>query len=370
MKILIDARLYGLENAGLGRYLNNLVDNLISVDQNNEYVILLRKKYFKSLNLPTNWKKVLTDFRHYGFCEQILLPFIIKKEKPDLVHFPHFNVPVFYSGPFVVTIHDLLMHNQKGIEATTLSPLLYFIKRLAYNHVFKCAVNKSSKIITPSRWVKDQIVKTYKINPDKVIVSYEGLDKNIEARGKALVNGKYFVYSGNAYPHKNLERLVKATLLLNNHVNQKIFLAIASARNVFTQRLEKLIKKLDAAEYVKLLGFVPDEDLGLLYKNSIAFVSASISEGFGLPGLEAMNAGTLLLASNIEVYKEIYNGQAIYFNPLDFSAIEKAMENAINLSPEERKLRIEEAGNFVKKYSWEKMAKETLKVYQNNISEW
>ena len=174
MRILIDARLYGLENAGLGRYINNLVGKLSELDSKNEYVILLRKKYFDSLKLPGNWKKVLVEFRHYSFSEQLFLPLLINKEYPDIVHFPHFNIPIFYRGKFVVTIHDLLMHKQKGMDATTLSMFNYIIKRLGYRFVFDMAIRNSSYIVVPSNTVKDELVRVYKGVVEKINVIYEG----------------------------------------------------------------------------------------------------------------------------------------------------------------------------------------------------
>ena len=167
---------------------------------------------------------------------------------------------------------------------------------------------------------------------------------------------KYFVYAGNAYPHKNLDRLMEAAKAA------EVDLYIASSRNVFTERL---LKKKN--EYVKLLGFVPDEKLKELYKNSVAFVFPSLSEGFGLPGIEAMEAGTLVLASDIPVFREVYKDAVIYFNPYDFSSIEKAMQNALALVDDERKSKISYAQKFVTRYSWEKMAKETLKVYEKSV---
>jgi len=175
MKIVIDARLYGLENAGLGRYVINLISQLQKLDNNNEYIALLRKKYFNRLNFPSNWKKVLADINHYSFKEQLKLPKIIRSLEPDLVHFPHFNVPVFYRGRYLVTIHDLLMHKQRGLEATTLTPSRYYIKRLGYKYVFANAVKNAVKIIVPSQAVKDEVSYYYKLNPDKVIVTYEGI---------------------------------------------------------------------------------------------------------------------------------------------------------------------------------------------------
>lgn len=180
---------------------------------------------------------------------------------------------------------------------------------------------------------------------------------------------KYFIYTGNAYPHKNLNRLIEGVILLNKSQDEPVTLKIASSRNVFTKRLEKEIKNQGAEKYVELLGYVPDERLTELYKNSVAFVFPSLSEGFGLPGIEAMEAGTLILASDIPVFKEIYKDSAIYFNPLDFTSIEKVMENVLGMEEEERKEKIAFAQKFVKRYSWTQMAKETLKVYRHVISE-
>lgn len=369
MKILIDGRLYGLENAGLGRYLINLVAELAKIDTKDEFVILLRKKYFDSLTLPKNWKKVLADFRHYSFIEQAVLPGIINKEKPDIIHFPHFNIPVFYKGKFIVTIHDMLMHEFAGLSASTLPGPVYFLKQLVYKFVFRKAVFGSAKIIVPSNAVKESLKKYYKIGDLKIETIYEGFDEKINTGIGKKIGNPYFVYTGNAYPHKNLARLVEAIVMLNKNRNEKILLVIASARNVFIKRLEKMIAKLKANEFVKLLGFVPDSELGSLYKNSLGFVFPSLSEGFGLPGLEAMSSGTLLLASEIPVFKEIYGQSAIYFNPFDFSSIEKAMENVIEMGETQRRDKILDSQKFSKRYSWAKMAGETLKIYENTFKE-
>jgi glycosyltransferase involved in cell wall biosynthesis len=174
MRILIDGRLYGLENAGLGRYLMNLVTELCKLDHKNNYVLLLRRKYFESLELPDNWKKVLADFRHYSFAEQSRLPALIKKENPDITHFPHFNVPLLYLGKNVVTIHDMLMHEFNGLSATTLPVPLYFFKQLIYKFVFATAIYRATKIIVPSKSVKNDLLSRYKIDSEKVDVIYEG----------------------------------------------------------------------------------------------------------------------------------------------------------------------------------------------------
>lgn len=178
----------------------------------------------------------------------------------------------------------------------------------------------------------------------------------------------YFLYVGNAYPHKNLKRLIEAMVNLNKKVKENIELYIVSSRNVFTKRLEKLTAELKAEEYIKLLGFVPDEKLKDLYRKSLAFIFPSISEGFGLPGLEAMNAQTLVACSEIPVFKEIYKDVPIYFNPFDVNSISDSMKLVLDMDPEAREKRIEKGLSLAKTYSWSKMAKETLDVYKSCFS--
>ena len=173
MNILIDARLYGPKDTGIGRYTQKLVENLVKIDSRNNYIIFLRKNDFSDLNFPKNWTKVLTDFKHYSFAEQFKLPILLWKYKADIVHFPHFNVPLFYFRKYIVTIHDLIMHKFIGGEATTRPFPIYQIWRLGYHIAFIKAIYGSIKVIAPSNAVKDEIVDFYKINPKKVEVTYE-----------------------------------------------------------------------------------------------------------------------------------------------------------------------------------------------------
>lgn len=377
MKILIDARMYGLENSGIGRYLINLTKELINRKTEDQFVILLRKKYFDQLKFPKGWKKVLAEFSHYSLAEQIMLPLIIFKEKPDLVHFPHFNVPFLTNSKFIVTVHDMTMHKQ-GVNATNLPLPLYFLKRFPYKLIFNHAVIRALKVITPSEAVKSEVIDYYKVNPVKIAVIYEGMNsgsfasregsREMEILAKyGLVNKNYFFYVGNAYPHKNLETVVRAVIDININKNTPCMFVIAGSRDIFTERLNRQIAKNRASGYVKLLGFVKDEELGVIYKYSLGFIYPSLAEGFGLQGLEAIASGTILLASNIPVFREIYGSHAFYFNPEDVSSVSSTMFSVLSIKGEDKYKYLSTAQEFIKKYSWQKMAKETLDVYNSLI---
>ncbi len=368
MRIAIDGRLYGLENAGLGRYLINLIQEISALDNRNEYFLILKKRYFNELVLPANWTKVLADIPHYSFSEQIEIPKLLSRLSPDLVHFPHMNVPRFYKGKFIVTVHDLLMQKHRGSAATTLPFYTYFPKLIASKYIFNHAVKNATKILVPSFAVKSEVQTYFKISDSKIKVTYEGVDKkfntttSLNILNKYNIKNDYFLYVGNAYPHKNLERTIKAIKETNSH------LIIVTPRNIFSKKLSVQITKLNANKNVHVIGFVEDSDLVSLYKNSLGFIYPSLSEGFGLPGLEAMKSETLLLASEIPVFKEIYKDAPLYFDPYSVDSIKETIIKTKNLPESQRKLKTDLGLKKVSKYSWKSMAQQTLDTYKEVLS--
>ena len=373
MKITIDARLYGLENAGLGRYVMNLIDELTKIDSKNKYILLLRKKYFVSLSFPANFQKVLADYHHYTFKEQIFLPFLLYRYWPDVVHFPHFNVPLLYLRKYIVTLHDLIMHKFEKEETTTLPKLLYIIKRIGYKIVFSLVVRRAYKIIVPSQFVKNDVYKNYSdINIGKIICTYEGFTDKYSPNNisdytltKYKVKKPYIVYYGNVYPHKNLNILLEAIKEANDK-DIRINLFLSTPKNVFAEKLFSLIRKYKLNDYVTFPGFVEDDELSVILKSSLSFVYPSLLEGFGLQGIEAMGSGTLLLASDIEVFREIYKDKAIYFDPLNKLSLIAAIKKVLNMEEKERDEWVRQGLLLAKSYSWAKMAKETLSVYEES----
>lgn len=380
MRIGIDARFYGPVGKGLGRYTQKLIENLEKISaggglasgEDHQYFIFLKKDNFDDYKPKNkNFKKILANYRWYTFGEQLKFPRLLNKYKLDLVHFPHFNVPLFYFGRFVVTIHDLILIHFPTRRNSTLSPFLYWLKFLAYKIVIKSAIYRSKKVIAVSEFTKKDILKIYKkIVGDKIVVTYEACDdycmlspnKDREILSRYGIIEPYLIYVGNVYPHKNPERLVLAFKILEES-GKKINLVFVGGEDYFYLRLKKFIAERQVNN-VLFAGFVPDHELDVIFHNALAYVRPSLYEGFELPPLEAMAKGVPVLSSSHACALEILGDSALYFNPEDVHDIVRAVELIISDKPMRQNL-IERGYNQVKKYNWKIMARETLKIYEN-----
>ena len=379
LRIGIDARFAGPEGTGLGKYTEELILNLAMLDKKNEYPIFLRSKNWNFFKIPKNFNKVLADIKWYSKDEQLKLSGIFSKEKLDLLHVPHFNVPILYRGKFIATITDLIHHQFSEQSASTKNFLMFKIKRTAYKTIIYSAVRRAAKIIVPSNFVKKQVISAFKINPEKIIVTYEAAEeeyfgqlKNSKLKTQNLlkmlkIKSPYIIYVGNAYPHKNLERLLDAfKILISHHSTLIANLVIVCPRDVFSERLNAEIAKRDLESQVALCGYLESKDLKLLFDYAKAYVFPSLSEGFGIPGLNAMAANIPVVCSDIPTLQEIYQDAALYFDPGNSGDIADKIKKIL----EDQKTRttlVKKGIKQVRKYSWQKMARETLDVYESTF---
>ncbi|MBU1292128.1 glycosyltransferase family 4 protein [Patescibacteria group bacterium] len=383
IRIGIDARFYGPKQKGLGRYVQKLVENLEKVDirairwpnafghriAEYRFIIFLRRENWNEYQPSnSNFKKVLADYPWYSLQEQFFMPFKIRQQKVDLMHFPHFNVPIFYNQPFVITIHDLILKKFPTRRASTLGPIRYWLKNLAYDSVIKSAIKRAKKIIAVSKYTKEDILKYFDVESDKIKVIYEGSPKpNIRAIRRLNVFGHrmaeyspYLLYVGNAYPHKNLERLISTFKgLVKEKKNLK--LVLVGELDYFYQRLQKI-----SPAQVVFTDFVSDQELVKLYQNASLYVFPSLCEGFGLPPLEAMTYNLPVVCSKNSCLPEILGQAAIYFDPENTDDMVDKIKKVLDNKKLQKKL-IFQGKETIKKYSWHKMAKETLEVYKSNL---
>lgn len=368
MKIGIDARLW--EETGVGRYIRNLVEELEKIDKKNKYVLFVTPKIFQEIAIKNpNWKIVSTDVHWHSLSEQITFPKILYQEHLDLMHFPYFSLPIFYNGPFVVTIHDLIINHFPTGKASTLPYPLYQAKRVGYNIVMNHSVTKSKKIIVPLNAVKKDLLQTLHSPENKIVVTYEGINANFKNHTTQVPfkSKKYFLYVGNAYPHKNLARLIDGFIAFKKETKADVHLVLVGKDDFFYKRLREKVAKENIPDIVFKHG-VTDEELSSLYAHAQVFISASLMEGFGLPPLEALISGCPVLLSDIPSFREVCGESAFYFNPNTTNSLKDQINFVYNLDQKTKQAYLKKGLERVKYFSWKKMAKETIDIYESCIS--
>ena len=355
MKIGIDCRLSGVTHAGIGRYIENLISRLPEQAPEIEWVYFYRTQDQVLPNL--NVKYIKAPIRHYTFQEQLQLLSIFNQQKLDLLHVPHFNVPIMYPGKLIVTIHDLLWHQQKGTQVTTLKPWKYWGKYAGYKVVTSQAISKANKILVPTETIKKTLSEHYPHTKSKIVVTHEGVDQRLlkYKNEKVKRQKNSLIYVGSLYPHKNVTLVVQALKKL-----PQWRLVIVGSRSVFQDKIREETKKVGVEKQITFTGYLSDEDLAKEIKSSTALIQPSLSEGFGLTGIEALSLGTPLVASNIPVFKEIYQEAALYFDPKSSDDLIKQIKQIPKLKPSKAQMI-----KVAQKYSWDEMTKETIKAYRS-----
>ncbi len=367
MRIGIDARFYGTKDTGIGRYVQNLVLFLGKIDKTNTYIVFGGEQVRDETKGFKNFKWVKLQTRPYTIAEQLVNAFVFAKEKLDILHVPHFNAPIFYPGKYVITIHDLIKHLSVGKATTTLPYYQYLIKHIAYRLTIRVNLIRANKIIVPAFFWKDYLIKHFDISEEKIFVTYESATKSLlrknaldprEVLYKYNLNKPFVIYTGNLYPHKNVPFLIEAIKQFNASHEHHLELALACARN------DAFKKIVETDETIKFLGYVPDDELAVLYGQALALVQPSLIEGFGLTGLEAMSVGLPVLSSNATCLPEIYGDAALYFDPRNLDDLVRKF--AQFFSDQELSIKLIATGRKrVAQFSWQRMARQTLAIYKS-----
>lgn len=362
MRVVIDARESGTST---GRYIDKLVENLHALKPDIDFVILTKphRAGFFQKNTP-RFEIVESKYKEFSFSEQYGFVWQLYGIKTDLVHFNAPQQPVLYFGDCVTTIHDL---TTARFTNPSKNPLVFGFKQIVYRLVVKWVARKSKIIVTPSQFVRNDVAEFAKVPKAKIKVTYEAADKISEVATPIykLKTKNYLLYVGRPQPHKNLWRLVEAYQLLKKDFPE-LKLVLAGKKDVLYERLAKKVHKR-GIKGVVFAGYVSEGQLRWLYENTAAYVFPSLSEGFGLPALEAMAHGAPVISSNATCLPEVYGQAAHYFNPLDVN--DMANKIAEVLSDEKLRSKLAAAGyKQATKYSWRHMAEETLDLYRRVLS--
>lgn len=367
-RVGIDCRM--INESGIGRYISNIVLEISKKESDIDfYLFFFNIDDTLKYKFPDNFKVIQSPFLWHSFSEQTLFLQVLNSYKLDLFHSPHPNMPYLYFGKFILTLHDLTMLKHKTGRASTYAYPFYFMKWLVFKISLSWSVKRASKIITVSKYVKEQIVQTFNLPEEKVQVIYNGVsdsiyreiipEKNKKVLNKFNINKKFFFYVGNAYPHKNLENLILAFELFNK--NREYELVLAGKEDFFYKRLKVEYGKISN---LKFLGSCSDEELRSLYSSCESFVYPSISEGFGIQIIESLKCRSKLICSGNTVFPEIAGKYAYFFDPLSVSEISEKLEKITKVSNKEFYKDFDDS--FLDKFSWNISAQKHYELYQKN----
>ncbi len=360
MHIVIDAR---NRRSSTGRYTDRLLDHLQTLDQTNSYTVLVQSD--DPWPGSTKFHSLPCSYRQFSFnpLEQIGFAWQLYRLHPSLVHFTMTQQPLFYFGKIVTTTHDLTMlrYTRKG----RFPAWIHTIRIALYRWMFWWSHKKSKAIIVPSQFVKNDLAAYQPFTAPKISVTYESSEPPIDKPAQKPQNIKkpYILHVGSPFPHKNIDRLIKA-FEVTKQSHPELQLVLAGKKEFYFEALEKAISDSPYRDDIITPGFVSDQELRWLYENAEVYVLPSLSEGFGLPGLEAMAHGCPLISSNATCLPEIYGNAAHYFDPENIDDMAQKISEVLQDKKLQNKL-ARSGREQLKKYSWEKMAQQTLDIYKS-----
>lgn len=356
MHIALDARII---NSTTGRYVERLLAHLQEIDQSNRYTVLVRQKdeHFWTPS-ASNFSVVVAEFDNYSVAEQLGYKGFLDKLHPDVVHFCMPQQPVAYKGVKVTTFHDLTLIKTYNSDKNW---FVFHIKQLIGRFVFKQVARTNNHLIAISQFTKKELIDYTRIPDKKISVIYESSDVTNGAVVPYSVPFKqYLLYVGQQSDYKNIKRLAAAhQKLLMTY--PELGLVLVGKKNASITSNQLFFEK-QGYQNIVFTDFVPDDQLNWLYSHASAYVFPSLMEGFGLPGLEAMSHGTPVISSSATCLPEIYGTAAHYFNPKSVDDMARAITEVLGNGSLRRELS-KQGYEQIKKYSWRRMAEQTLAVY-------
>lgn len=363
-RIVIDARGYQRTTGRYTRKLIEYLENLEREQTDREYVVLLHKvEYDDYTPKAKNFSKLEADFQFHTISEQFAYLNFLRKLKADLIHFTMPLKPVLYLKKHITTMHDLTLIR---VFPGNKNWFIFKLKQIAGTIIYWVIGHTSAHILANSQYTKDDYVRFSKIKPEKVTVTHLSADVvTTEPRPYSpLFDKKFILYVGQQSNYKNLRRLMQA--------HQQLLTSLPDLKLVFVGKPNpygektKLWAEQQNFKNIVYTGYVEESELAWLYKNCGAYIFPSLMEGFGLPGLEAMGYGAPVVSSNATSLPEVYEDAAVYFDPKDVDEMAEKIKQVLTDEKLRKKL-IKNGYAQLKKFSWERMAKQTLEIYKRVI---
>lgn len=355
--------------SGISRYTAHLLDALVARPGRWRYALLASRTLAGLLGAGTldrTGGPVGPGFPVRSVWMQLVLPRILERLRPELCHFTNYIAPLAVTCPYVLTLHDMTLFKHPTAQPRRTLVLV--------RAIMPRAARRAAAIITSSKSGRADAIATLGLAPDRVHVVYgaagpafqpmRGAGDAADARRvrqKYGLDEPFLFFVGTIEPRKNLERLVSAFLAARRRGRPE-HLVIAGQLGWKYRRLLDQIGPWRAGAPVRLLGYVPDEDLPALYRLARAVAFPSLYEGFGLPIVEAMACGTPVITSNRSSMAEIASGAAVLVDPTDSEALSEAIVRVLQDEALREALRAAGLARAAQ-FSWARAASETAAIY-------
>ncbi|MDX9913008.1 MAG: glycosyltransferase family 1 protein [Candidatus Moranbacteria bacterium] len=376
MKIAIDIRNIGKQRTGSEVVVLELTKNILELDKENEYLLLtdtndksILKNIKRDLNLrdKKNARVISLKAKNKFIWAAWTMPLFFQKNKIDIFH-TEYILPLFVpaSVKVVTHIHDVSF---KAYRQMILRKDLFFLDLLIPR-----SIRRSDKIIAVSQFTKDEILKYYQVEANKIEVVFNStnlIERKFTEELKKTIRSKYnlpdefILYIGTLQPRKNVPLLMEAYAKIKNKIPQiKLVLAGDKKAHNFDKKIEEVLERNDLSKDVFFPGFIDTIDKTIVYKMAKTYVFPSFYEGFGIPVLEAMSQGVPVLISDIPPHREVGVDEDIYFDP---NSIDNLSDMLYNICVDrEKREKLIELGLIKSKYfSWKESAQKMLNLFNS-----
>jgi len=379
MRIGIEAqRLFRKRKHGIEFVAIELIKNLQILDKRNQYFIFVKPDDDNTCVSETeNFKIIEIKAPTYPIWEQLALPHIVRKMKCDVLHCTSNTAPIYPKLPVIVTLHDIIYLEKSFLNIIRSKGTNYQRFGNIYRRIIVPGIVKSAKrIITVSEFEKKRIIDFFGLSSEanKVVSIYNGVSKHFkkientseleQVKKRYGLPDDFILFLGNTDPKKNTANVLKAYAAFLMSYPGKIDLVIL---DYDTEQLAQQLDEIglgELTENIHLTGYVVNNDLPAIYSLSKLFLYPSLRESFGIPLLEAMCCGTPVITSNTSSMPEVAGDAAFFVNPEESSEITEAIVK-LNRNNELRNELIQKGYTRSAEFSWEKMARNVLKIYES-----
>lgn len=368
LRIVLDVR--RVRDFGIGSYIRGLLHALAAIDAVNEYILVALAEDVQAFaSLPSNFRIVTYRGSDSHPLDHLAFPLFLRRLAPTLVHIPLNQVPLFMMQPYVVTIHDM---------ASMLFETGSGVRMQARRFLLRRGLLRAKRIIAVSEATRRDVRDALGIPAERIRLAYNAPNPAFfqasapeRVRGileRYQINYPFLLYAGNIRPQKNIPRLVEAFAVAREHLSRHpvyrhLHLFIIGDEISRYPSVRRAVLQTRVEKAVRFLGFIPFEALRIFFESAALFVFPSLYEGFGLPPLEAMAAGTPVVASNVSSLPEVLGDAALLVNPENVFEIARAIQDAL-LDEDLRRDLIAKGRAQAARYSWDRTAREVLEVYR------